>query len=37
MECKEILFDVAQGIATITLNRADIGNTITHPDMIAKI
>lgn len=37
MEFKEILFDVNQGIATLTLNRADIRNAITHPDMIAEI
>ena len=37
MEFKEILFHVDEGIATLTLNRADIRNAITHPDMIAEI
>lgn len=37
MEFKEILFQVDEGIATLTLNRADIRNAITHPDMIAEI
>ncbi len=37
MEYKEILFQVDEGIATLTLNRADIRNAITHPDMIAEI
>jgi enoyl-CoA hydratase/carnithine racemase len=37
MECKEVLFAVNDGIATLTLNRADIRNAITHPDMIAEI
>jgi Enoyl-CoA hydratase/carnithine racemase len=37
MEYKEILFEVDEGIATLTLNRADIRNAITHPDMIAEI
>jgi len=37
MEFKEILFQVNDGIATLTLNRADIRNAITHPDMIAEI
>ena len=37
MEFKEILFHVEGGIATLTLNRADIRNAITHPDMIAEI
>ncbi len=37
MEFKEIVFQVVEGIATLTLNRADIRNAITHPDMIAEI
>ena len=37
MEFKEILFQVEGGIATMTLNRADTRNVITHPDMIAEI
>ncbi len=37
MEFKEIVFEVVDGIATLTLNRADIRNAITHPDMIAEI
>jgi len=37
MEFKEILFQVDEGIATLTLNRADIRNAITHPDMITEI
>ena len=37
MDFKEIVFQVAEGIATLTLNRADIRNAITHPDMIAEI
>lgn len=37
MEFKEIVFHVEEGIATMTLNRADIRNAITHADMIAEI
>ena len=37
MEFKEIVFKVVEGIATLTLNRADIRNAITHPDMIIEI
>lgn len=37
MEYTEVLFQVNEGIATLTLNRADIRNAITHPDMIAEI
>ncbi len=37
MEFKEVLFQVDQGIATMTLNRADIRNAITHADIIAEI
>jgi enoyl-CoA hydratase/carnithine racemase len=37
MEFKEVLFQVDEGISTLTLNRADIRNAITHPDMIAEI
>lgn len=37
MEFKEILFQIDQGIATITLNRPDIRNAITHPEIIAEI
>jgi enoyl-CoA hydratase/carnithine racemase len=37
MEFKEILFQVDKGIATLTLNRTDIRNAITHPDMITEI
>lgn len=37
MEYKEILFQIEEGIATLTLNRADIRNAITHPDMIAEV
>ena len=37
MEFKEILFQVDEGIATLTLNRADIRNAITHPEIIAEI
>jgi enoyl-CoA hydratase/carnithine racemase len=37
MEFKEILFQVDQGIATLTLNRADIRNAITHAEIIAEI
>ena len=37
MEFREILFNVDQGIATATLNRPDIRNAITHPEIIAEI
>lgn len=37
MEFKEILFQADGGIATMTLNRPDIRNALTHPDMIAEI
>jgi enoyl-CoA hydratase/carnithine racemase len=37
MEFKEILFQSEHGIATMTLNRADIRNAITHPEIIAEI
>lgn len=37
MEYKEILFEVDSGIATMTLNRPDIRNAITHPEIIAEI
>jgi enoyl-CoA hydratase/carnithine racemase len=37
MEFKEILFQSDQGIATMTLNRPDIRNAITHPEIIAEI
>lgn len=37
MEFKEIQFQRDGGIATLTLNRPDIRNAITHPDMIAEI
>jgi enoyl-CoA hydratase/carnithine racemase len=37
MDYKEILFHVYEGIAVLTLNRADIRNAITHPEMIAEI
>ncbi len=37
MEFKEIQFQSEKGIATMTLNRPDIRNAITHPDMIAEI
>jgi len=37
MEFKEILFEIDGAIATMTLNRADIRNAITHPEMIAEI
>jgi enoyl-CoA hydratase/carnithine racemase len=37
MEFKEILFKIDGPIATLTLNRADIRNALTHPDMIAEI
>ena len=37
MEFKEIQFDVDQGIATMTLNRPDLRNAITSPEMIAEV
>jgi enoyl-CoA hydratase/carnithine racemase len=37
MEFKEILFQSENGIATMTLNRPDIRNAITHPEIIAEI
>jgi enoyl-CoA hydratase/carnithine racemase len=37
MEFKEILFQSEQGIATITLNRPDIRNAITHDEIIAEV
>jgi enoyl-CoA hydratase/carnithine racemase len=37
MEFKEILFQSEHGVATMTLNRADIRNALTHPEMIAEI
>lgn len=37
MEYKEILFQSDQGIAIMTLNRPDIRNAITHPEIIAEI
>lgn len=37
MEFKEILFQCDHGIAVMTLNRADIRNALTHPEMIAEI
>jgi enoyl-CoA hydratase/carnithine racemase len=37
MEYKEILFRIDQGIATITLNRPDIRNAITHREIIEEI
>lgn len=37
MQFKEILFQTEAGIATMTLNRPDIRNAITHPDIIAEI
>jgi enoyl-CoA hydratase/carnithine racemase len=37
MEFKEILFQSEQGVATMTLNRADIRNAITHPEIINEI
>jgi enoyl-CoA hydratase/carnithine racemase len=37
MEFKEILFQSEQGVAAMTLNRADIRNALTHPEMIAEI
>jgi enoyl-CoA hydratase/carnithine racemase len=37
MEYKEILFQIDQGTATITLNRPDIRNAITHREIIEEI
>lgn len=37
MEYKEILFQIDQGIATMTLNRPDIRNAITHREIIEEI
>lgn len=37
MEFKEILFQSEQGIATMTLNRPDIRNAITHAEIITEI
>jgi enoyl-CoA hydratase/carnithine racemase len=37
MEYKEILFQIDHGIATITLNRPDIRNAITHREIIEEI
>jgi enoyl-CoA hydratase/carnithine racemase len=37
MEFKEILFKIDNGIATATLNRPDIRNAITQPEIIAEI
>lgn len=37
MEFKEILFHVDHGIATMTLNRPDIRNAITHREIIEEI
>jgi len=37
MEFKEILFQIDQGIATMTLNRPDIRNAITHREIIEEI
>jgi len=37
MEFKEILFQCDQGIATMTLNRPDIRNAITHREIIDEI
>jgi enoyl-CoA hydratase/carnithine racemase len=37
MEYKEILFQIDQGVATITLNRPDIRNAITHREIIEEI
>jgi len=37
MEYKEILFQIDQGIAKITLNRPDIRNAITHREIIEEI
>jgi enoyl-CoA hydratase/carnithine racemase len=37
MEFREILFEIDGAIATMTLNRPDIRNALTHVDMIAEI
>ena len=37
MEFKELLFQVQGAVATMTLNRADIRNAITHPEIISEI
>jgi enoyl-CoA hydratase/carnithine racemase len=37
MEFREILFNIDRGIATATLNRPDIRNAITQPEIIAEI
>jgi enoyl-CoA hydratase/carnithine racemase len=37
MEFREILFNIDKGIATATLNRPDIRNAITQPEIIAEI
>ena len=37
MEFREILFNIDQGVATATLNRPDIRNAITQPEIIAEI
>ena len=37
MEFKEILFQIDQGIATLTLNRPDIRDAITHREIIEEI
>ncbi|HYA15723.1 MAG TPA: enoyl-CoA hydratase-related protein [Syntrophales bacterium] len=37
MEYKEIMFQVDQGIGTMTLNRPDIRNAITHREIIEEI
>lgn len=37
MEFKEVLFHVEGGVATLTLNRPDIRNAITHPEIIAEV
>ena len=37
MQYKEILFQIDQGIATMTLNRPDIRNAITHQEIIEEI
>lgn len=37
MEFREILFNVDQGTATATLNRPDIRNAITQPEIIAEL
>jgi len=37
MEFKEIQFQSEKGVATMTLNRPDIRNAITHPEMFHEI